>query len=382
MSRRHLRLEVLEMKGTRTSKQLADLESKRTGLYNQIQRWRGVQLIYMPCIGGLLLPSLTATTAESPESVSKEPAEYLPLHLPSSLPQHLRQSPELSNVMEKECRLRVAQADDALAEIRHQRRIISGLWHFKKLNVNGTGNKTATRMRTLYNRFHFRTRRCAARYRAARAALVAMDPTGSWQFRLKDLKDDDIRGPGKDDTLLGNSRFEPSWIWLVARVRSAPDMGDSEQVLDDSLKVEWSKSYARKTRWEEEVLIIQEEMRRVIVYHEWRAQWWRNERARRSDVDAATLHGIAAYAEKQAYLSESLARCSAAFWLPTLKTKGISPEWEARYSIISDESPAPFSTTDEDVNEDEGSEEIDDGGERGDHADGDYEEIDLFEIED
>jgi hypothetical protein len=61
------------MKGTRTSKQLADLESKRTVLCNRIQRWRGVQLIYMPCVSGLLLPPPTAATAESPESMSKEP---------------------------------------------------------------------------------------------------------------------------------------------------------------------------------------------------------------------------------------------------------------------------------------------------------------------
>src|ERR1700679_1366002 len=135
--------------------------------------------------------------------------------------------------------------------------------------------------------------------------------------------------------------------------------GDSEQVLNDSLEVEWSKSYARKKRWEEEVLLIQEEMRRAIVYHEWRAWGGRNQRGRRSDVDTATLHGIDAYAEKQAYLSESLARSSAAYWLLTLKSKGISPEWEAYYSIMP--------TTDEDdiddVGDDEGSEEIDDRGE-------------------
>jgi hypothetical protein len=46
-----------------------------------------------------------------------EPAESIPLYLPSSLPQRLRQLPDLANVLEKECRLRIAQADDALAEI-------------------------------------------------------------------------------------------------------------------------------------------------------------------------------------------------------------------------------------------------------------------------
>lgn len=325
--RRQLLLEVSRMKGTQTSKTLADLEVKRTALYGQIQQWREAQLVYMPCIAPLLSQTLT-TTAESPPI---EPAESILLHLPSSLPQSLRQSPELSPVVEKERRLRVAQADEALADVRRQHRIISGLWHFKKLNVDGTGNRTCTRMRTLYNRFSLRTQRCAGGYRAARNALVALDPDGSWQSRLKVLRDADIRGPGKDDDGVGNGRFEPSWIWLVPRVHSAPDLGTSEQVLDDSLQVEWSKSHARKQRWEEEVTIVLEEMRRVIAYHEWKAQWWRSQVARHPNTDAASLHGVAAYAEKQSHLSEQLARRCAECWLPALKEKGISPEWERCY---------------------------------------------------
>jgi hypothetical protein len=316
------------MNAQRTSKQLADFEVKRTALRNRIQQWREAQLVYMPCVGSLL--QSLATAADSP---SIEPAESLPLHLPSSLTKRLRQSPELSAIIEKERRLRVAQADDALADIRHQRRIISGLWQFKKLNVDGTGNRACTRMRTLYSRFNLRTQRCAGHYRAARSALVALDPGGSWESRLRVLNDADIRGPGKDDNGVGNGRFEPSWIWLVPRVQSAPDMGTSEQVLDDSLQVEWSKAQARKDRWEEEAVLVQEEMRRVITYHEWRARWWQSRAACRSDADDSVLHGVAAYAEKQACLSERLARQCAAYWLPALKEKGISPEWEERYPV-------------------------------------------------
>ena len=89
-----------------------------------------------------------------------------------------------------------------------------------------------------------------------------------------DLKDDDIRGPGKEDSRSRNSHFEPSWIWLVPHLHSSPEMGDSEEVLNDSLQVEWAKVWARKQRWEEEVLLLQEEMRCVIVFYEWKSQWW------------------------------------------------------------------------------------------------------------
>ena len=135
-------------------------------------------------------------------------------------------------------------------------------------------------MRALYNRFSLRTKRCAGHYHAARNALVGLDPNGSWQSCLQVLKDADIRGPGKDDNGVGNGRFKLSWIWLVPRVDSAPDMEASEQVLDNSLQVEWSKTQVQMHRWEEEVVLVQEEMRRVIAYHEWKASWWQSQAAR------------------------------------------------------------------------------------------------------
>jgi hypothetical protein len=51
------------MKGTQTSKQLADLEEKRTLLCNQIQQWHQAQLIYTPCVTSLIVQSLTASDA-------------------------------------------------------------------------------------------------------------------------------------------------------------------------------------------------------------------------------------------------------------------------------------------------------------------------------
>jgi hypothetical protein len=315
------------MKGGKTSKQLADIEEKRASLLNRIQRWRQVQLIYMPGVGALLAQALTAAS----DSQLRELAESIPLHLPSSLPRGLR-TPDISAITEKECRLRVAQADDALADIRRQRRIISGLWQFKKLNVDGTGNKPQTRMRTLYARFNIRTLRFTARYRAARGALLVLDPDGDWKQRLQHLKDGDIRGPGKVDDGTSNGRYILSWIWLVPRVSSAPDMGESEMVLDESMRVEWAKSQARRDRWEEEFLIVQEEMRRFIKYEEWRGQWWHDQAHLRSGlVRDDTFHGIVAYAEKQAHICGQLAQRCVTHWLPILQSKGIMPEWASRY---------------------------------------------------
>lgn len=262
--------------------------------------------------------------------IISEPAESIALHLPSALPPHIRNISSVKTFAEKERKLREAQADSALTDIRRQRRILSGLYLFKKLNVSGPGIKANTRMHSLFKRFNHKTLRCAERYRAAREALVALDPSGKWSEHLRPLHQKDIRGPGKDVNDPGsNGRYEPSWIWLVPRATNVPNPEASEDVLDDSLRVEWSKTKARMERWEEEVLLIQEEMRRVVEYLMWKADWWRGQTGRRSVGDTDILHGVAAYAHKQAAISSALAVSCVRRWTLTLRKNDLLPGiWE------------------------------------------------------
>jgi hypothetical protein len=283
-------------------------------------------------------------------------AEDVPLFLPSSLSANHQSSPGFSKTLTHEIQLRIAQADDALADIRHHLRIISGLWQFKKVNISGTGNQPNTRMRSLFNRFNHRMRQSVLRYRAARAALLAanLGEGQNWEDRLKDLKDSDVRGPGKDDFYLqeagksdygtsksgkagygtSKGRFEMSWIWLVPQSNSEVNTNSSEQVFDQGLRVEWSKSQARKMRWEEEVQIIQEEMRRTIVYYEWKQQWWLEKNPQQTNIEDTIQHGITAYSEKQAHYCKCMAESFAIAWLPFLQSEGIKPDWEHRYNRL------------------------------------------------
>jgi hypothetical protein len=130
------------------------------------------------------------------------------LFLPSSLSPNLQSTPDFLKTLAHEIRLRIAQADDALADIRHHLHIISGLWQFKKVNISGTGNRPNTRMHSLFNRFNHRMRQSVLCYRTACSALLAVNSGGqNWEERLKDLKDNDVCGPGKDDFYLQ----EPGW---------------------------------------------------------------------------------------------------------------------------------------------------------------------------
>ena len=83
------------------------------------------------------------------------------------------------------------------------------------------------------------------RYRAARSALIAAnhDSGHEWKDRLLDLKDSDVRGPGKDDFYLQESGkvnygaskgcYKISWIWLVPQSRLEVDRNSSELVFDE-----------------------------------------------------------------------------------------------------------------------------------------------------
>lgn len=289
----------------------------------------------MPHVATLILQM---QTPDGTNSSTETLAENLPLFLPSSLPPRIRALSELKDICNLERRLREPQADDALAEVRRQRRVIQGLWLFKRLNVSGTGNRPNTRMIDLYKRFNDKTDRAAQKYRTAWRALSTLDPDGLWLERLKELKSNDVSGPGRDpgETTATNSRYEPSWIWLVQRV-SQPTGSELEIGVDEfnqSMRVEWSKARARMMRWKEELMLIQEEMRRVIAYHEWKANWWhkRGVMPRHDNPDISS--GISGYAHKQADISTRLAEECARHWLPCLKERGIRPVWASEYEHL------------------------------------------------
>jgi hypothetical protein len=333
-----LRQEAAQGKGLTTSKQFADLQEKRNGLFRLIQNWQKVQLAYIPHVASLIshIPSLPDMDTD-PSSLPPEAlAENLPLFLPSALPPQIRCLPEIQQICQLERRLREPQANDALATIRRLRRVIQGLWQFKHANASGAGNKPNTRMVVLYKRFDEKIKRAAHEYRTARHALSILDPNGAWSLELRELNDQDIRGPGKDaDDISSNSRYEPSWIWLMPNVSGSSNVNQEDE-FNESMRVEWVKARARMTRWKEELLLVQEEMRRVIDYLRWRGEWWRKRSSLRTHSDDTISSGISGYANKQAVICSRIAGQCACYWLPRLKSKGITPSWESH--ILNQES--------------------------------------------
>lgn len=69
--------------------------------------------------------------------------------------------------------------------------------------------------------------------------------------------------------------------------------------------MEWSKSFARKERWKEEVILLEEEMRRVVESLRYESKEWR---VREAAVETLrhTGDGMRAYARRQAAIRERL----------------------------------------------------------------------------
>ena len=390
--RRVLAAEKQASHADKTSKQEAELLEKNTSLYRRILVWRKSQLAHQPNLVAVLPTVMDDEDFASAETV----ALHLPHSLTSSATHKIRVQPKLTDI---ERRLREAQADDALFEIRRLRRIITGLWQFKHLQLSGEGNKPNTRLRGTHSRLQLRINRAVARYRAARNALVILDPNGGWRTRLLMLEDRHIKGPGPEDGE-SSTHYDMSWIWSAPR----PAQESTNDVLGaadlaEGMRVEWAKARARKLRWDEELQLLQEEMRRTVVYLRWKADWWRTQENRReTNAKAAVAAGAAAYAQKQGAMLDRLAESTAAMWMPVLRDldlpvprewgrtavtlKGGSKEEEKGREFGENDSEGKMAGGDnedtvwEDEVDEEGEDARDEGGEEGEEGqdEGDEEE--------
>jgi hypothetical protein len=205
------------------------MEQRRATLCDRIESWRSIQPLYMPGIIQLCQTNPTRTNAMPTDQDAEKP-EAIKLWLPSSLPVGLRATGCISGLVDKECRLRLAEANDALVALRRQLRITSGVFNYKKTHVSGTGQRANTRARTLLSQLTTKTRLIADRYRAARNALSVLDPNGNWQRRLLPLRSEDIRAPTMTDDDVSEGRRELSWIWVTGN--SVPIEGDEFEVAE------------------------------------------------------------------------------------------------------------------------------------------------------
>ena len=285
----------------------------------------------MPQASGYLSDENDLQASDDTPRLDNSKPETWPLLLPSAIPKDDR-SPCYKGIIETERVLRLAQLQDGLGDLRRFRRELRNLRLYFKTNTAGEGQKTQTKSRTIETGVNRRIRRAVCRYRVAYRALSELDPAGDWAKEYRELRDEDNRGPLKEieERGTGDGRYAPSWIWLSPSAPALPGEGSvvEQREIDETARHEWTTCRARADRWMEEEELLQEEMRRVIIYLEWKSRTWSEKvGVRASSCTPDIQHGIDAYARKQADIHHGVAVSFANQWLPYLKAHSFNTKW-------------------------------------------------------
>lgn len=342
---------------------------------------------------GLLQHLLNCERIDPGSTADSEKAEDIRLWLPSSLTKADHERICVPGLAAAEEKLQTAQCHDSLANIRDTLRLKLQMIQFKNKNIRG--QRQGTRSRELINRVHNRARKFASMYRSARAAKLELSGPGKWEEVLQVLHDSDIcsnqdperttvrrRRPGtledseepadmdidEDDgddgdgiDLLpekrrkrdgtGRTRMSISWIWTVTSYNSE----EPEAAMDDILRAEWAQSYARVHCATEEVELLREEMRRVIPFLDWKANWWSAKQNSRAVNDVTLAEGLRAYAVDQKLCQLALKASFQAIWKTPLNEAIADDE-----NPMNEDRPEENSDDDDALEENEGQEEDED----------------------
>ncbi|KAL0573749.1 hypothetical protein V5O48_008210 [Marasmius crinis-equi] len=286
--------------------QQSDLMSRRARIQRSIARFRALQKVYTP----LALTGVASTAISSTPT-----AESVSLLLPSGLPPNLRNLPEMLSWVKMETEFRRAQCSSSLHGIRSQLLVQSRLHSQRSLHVRGQHSSTSAR-RSI-GRQERKTLDFKLKYRAAWLALLSLlgrRELIGYRFLndsdiqpLKEVDTDAARNTrkrrkvdSKPDSLIqsGESRRQLSWIW------TGVDVSDDSKAMQEAMRIEWCKAYARKCRWSEELHLVEEEMRRTPLSLEYQALVW--EARTVMETGSPQAEAINAYGHRQAALRRSI----------------------------------------------------------------------------
>jgi hypothetical protein len=250
------------------------------------------------------------------------------LCLPSALPLTSRDTQCVDGLAELEYLLRHAQASKILHHIRNFLRVMRALVVKKQSHI---ANTQRTKTRGLNDKVKIKLNEAVSTYRTSRVAIENLAPNeefGPWKQTLQDLQTDDIRGPGPEGSEPSRSRFVQSWIWTTA-TQDSTSVEDSDLLA--AVRVEWCKLQERAKRYQEEMELDVEEMRRTLVTFERNAQEWDSFATSpplgASAIEAMAGVGVTAYAFKQADIWRRMINVFADDWYHLLNNLPFGVPW-------------------------------------------------------
>ncbi|KAJ7470638.1 hypothetical protein FB451DRAFT_1400216 [Mycena latifolia] len=302
----------LKKKGTTAMK--ISMKRLRGSLNRSIVRFRKLQKVYMPAaFQALAKKNLPATTL----------AEDVPLMLPSALSEIEREwcVPGLAHI---EALLCDAQCRTGLVGLRNKLHIKSRLLTYKANQTRHQGPNTRARSVVTHNETKVRLN--SEKYQAAWEAIRLLKDGNEASIGWRRLRRDDIRTmicmdweDVEDEEAHGpENQRQVSWIWTMAGTSG------TDADLEEALRVEWCKAFARVRRWTEEKRLVVEEYRQVGLSFEHEAAKWdtRAAKVRVGVLPLAEVKGAVAYAGRQAAMYRDLAARGEAWWTEVKLARG------------------------------------------------------------
>ncbi|KAK7434020.1 hypothetical protein VKT23_020419 [Stygiomarasmius scandens] len=329
-------LEVREQQ-RRLQQEMADLSPHATDLTRskvlervntlrrRLEAWCSLQ--------ALLFPAAVIVRSDMMSSDAYSTCD-VPLLLPSELIHHSTCS---LSAIKIQWELEYAQAHDMLNKICEGLLTRTYLYTWKRKYTHGQRDSTSS-SRTIA-KVQAKINSASARYRIARLALSNLAShmnAAGWDTVLRELRREDIRPLNPDNfdpnkEAAGNK--EPSWIWCTAN-------GGGKEDMQDALRMAWCKARARAHRYQEECLLLQEEMRRVLKTFEFEAEVWHSRAlaVEARELSPECMEGQRAYALYQKHIREAMARDCRSKWstIPATFTEGEGaiPLDNAEYNFV------------------------------------------------
>ncbi|KAJ7429163.1 hypothetical protein B0H11DRAFT_1702421 [Mycena galericulata] len=340
---RRIRVQA-ELKKASTTGQQIDLGTLRTTFNQGLTRLRKLQATYTPA---------AVQAARLRDVPADELPEDVPLFLPSGLSPEQRAPPGcVAGLDVMEVVYRDAQCRTALEQLRTQLHVKSRLLIYKENHSRHQG--ATTKSRTLVARNESKIRLHSEKYQNAWEAQKRLAGGDENQIGWRRLKKVDIRcmeDPEDVSRAAAKKRKQAqrrvddeeeeeeggnrgtgsenvrsvSWIWMGTGTTGAADLEDGKKP-HFHLKSEWSKAYARTRRWREQVRLLREEYRRVLVSYEHEASLW-DDRVRFLEIrttreDIVWAEGATAYGLRQAAMYRLLAARGQETWTAPKLARG------------------------------------------------------------
>ncbi|KAJ6470096.1 hypothetical protein C8R47DRAFT_989021, partial [Mycena vitilis] len=321
-----------------TTHQRLEIVKRRTSLLKSIAKFRKQQMVYMPVVRSFL--------SEEQKTVfdgnSDQQPECTRLFLPSDILEATQRGKACAvGLADLEARLRHGEATEALESVRQGLRARTLTNRFKIRNFTGQG--ALTRGQKILRDINLAIHLAKIHYRYARNARLVLTGHGDWEDQLRVLKDEDVRALNEraltEEEKANRKAFEDmgnvieggvavastlapgegsrtlSWIWYTVGATEVTEEGR----LNEALRVEWCKAFARGSRYREEIRLLSEEMRRTIASGESEIVMWK-QRTQIEEVGASDelVEGRWAYAAKRMIREERTCAALRVKWGPIL----------------------------------------------------------------